>query len=102
MIQLRFKHQAMEKLYRDNSYHDPRLPNELRRSYIKKCFILETLNTISDLKHYTGLKFEHYQNYYSIRINKQRRITFDYDKHWNITIIEVIDATNHYKANFNR
>lgn len=79
MMQLHFKHEAMERLYRENEYHDSRLPNELRRGDIKKCFILETLNKISDLKNYTRLKFEHYKDHYSIRINKQWRIEFDYD-----------------------
>ncbi len=79
MMQLNFKHEEMEKLYRDATYHDRRLPTNLRRSYVKKCFILETLATIQDLNQYKGLNFEKYKEHYSIRINKQWRIEFDYD-----------------------
>lgn len=102
MIQLNFKHEAMEKLYRDENYHDRRLPANLRKSYVKKCFILETLATIQDLNQYRGLNFEKYEEHYSIRVNQQWRIEFDYDSLGNITIIEIIDATNHYKPNFNK
>jgi plasmid maintenance system killer protein len=102
MVKLKFKHESMELLYRDKDYQDRRLPNELRRAYIKKCFILETLENIQDLKNYRGLNFEHYKDHYSIRVNNQRRIEFDYDSYKNITIIEVLDITNHYKKNFNR
>lgn len=79
MMQLNFKYEEMEKLYRDATYHDRRLPTNLRRSCVKKCFILETLATIQDLNQYKGLNFEKYKEHYSIRINKQWRIEFDYD-----------------------
>ena len=102
MIQLNFKHKEMEKLYRDENYHDRRLPPNLRKSYVKKCFILETLATIQDLNKYKGLNFELYEEHYSIRINQQWRIEFDYDTLGNITIIEIIDANNHYQPNFNK
>ena len=35
MNKLIFRHKEMELLYRDQNYHDRRLPENLRRSYAK-------------------------------------------------------------------
>ena len=35
MNKLLFRHKEMELLYRDQNYHDRRLPENLRRSYAK-------------------------------------------------------------------
>ena len=44
-----WKVKAMEMLYRDQDYHDRRLPQTLRRSYAKKCQILEDTPSIKNL-----------------------------------------------------
>nr|DAK48318.1 MAG TPA: hypothetical protein [Caudoviricetes sp.]DAN25681.1 MAG TPA: hypothetical protein [Bacteriophage sp.] len=44
-----FKHKEMEMLYRDQDFHDRRLPANLRRSYAKKCQILEDTPSIKNL-----------------------------------------------------
>lgn len=76
---LHWKDPALEKLYREISYHDRRLPNNLRRSYFKACYYLEHTPSIKSLASIRGLNFERYQDHYSIRINKGWRIEFDYD-----------------------
>lgn len=73
-----FKHEEMEKLYRDQDFFDARLPQNLRRSYAKKCQILEDTPSVKNLVALNGLNFEPYEDHYSIRVNKGWRIEFDY------------------------
>lgn len=95
-----FKHEEMEKLYRDQDFFDSRLPQNLRRSYAKKCQILEDTPSIKNLAALNGLNFEPYEDHYSIRVNKGRRIEFDYAQDWKIIIFNIYDVNNHYKKNF--
>lgn len=74
-----FKHKTMELLYKDQDYHDRRLPENLRRRYAKTCQLLEATPNIQTLRAIRGLKFEPYEDHYNIRVNKQRRIEFDYN-----------------------
>lgn len=90
----------MELLYRDQDYHDRRLPENLRRSYAKWCLALETTPTIKNLSNIRWFNFEHYGDHYSIRINQQWRIEFDYTTSWEIIIFNIFDVNNHYKPNF--
>ena len=69
MNKLIFKHKEMELLYRDQDFHDRRLPPNLRRSYAKKCQILEATPSIKTLVSMKGLNFEPYEDHYSIRVN---------------------------------
>lgn len=100
MNKLIFKHKEMELLYRDQDFHDRRLPENLRRSYAKKCQILEDTPSIKNLSALTGLNFEPYEWHYSIRVNKWWRIEFDYMQDWQIIIFNIYDVNNHYKKNF--
>ena len=90
----------MELLYKDQNYHDRRLPENLRRSYAKWCLTWENTPSIKNLIAITWLKFEHYQDHYSIRINQQRRIEFDYTNSGDIIIFNIFDVNNHYHPNF--
>lgn len=90
----------MEMLYRDQDYHDRRLPENLRRNYVKCCLTLETTPSIKNLTALTWLNFEHYEDHYSIRVNQQRRIEFDYSTSGEIIIFNIFDVNNHYKPNF--
>lgn len=56
-------------LYRDQDFHDRRLPANLRRSYAKKCQILEATPSIKNLVVQRRLNFEPYKDHYSIRVN---------------------------------
>lgn len=76
------------------------MPPEIQRSYVKKCRYLEYAETIQELYELKSLHYEKYQENHSIRINDQWRIIFSVDNIWNITIIEILDANNHYKPNF--
>lgn len=100
MNKLIFKHKEMELLYRDQGFHDRRLPPNLRRSYAKKCQILEATPSIKTLVSMKGLNFEPYEDHYSIRVNAWWRIEFDYNQAWEIIIFNIFDVNNHYKKNF--
>ena len=95
-----FKHKEMELLYRDQDFHDRRLPANLRRSYAKKCQILEDTPSIKNLVAQKWLNFEPYEDHYSIRVNDWWRIEFDYTQDWQIIIFNIYDVNNHYKKNF--
>lgn len=58
------------------------------------------MKSIQDLRELKGLHYEKYEDHYSIRINDQRRIEFEVDEVGNVTIINILDANNHYKKNF--
>lgn len=95
-----WKVKAMEMLYRDQDYHDRRLPENLRRSYAKKCQILEDTPSIKNLVAQKWLNFEPYEEHYSIRVNDWWRIEFDYTHEGEIIIFNIFDVNNHYKKNF--
>ena len=90
----------MEMLYRDQDFHDKRLPENLRRSYAKWCLVLESTPSIKNLANIRWFNFEHYEDHYSIRINQQWRIEFDFTTTWEVIIFNIYDVNNHYKPNF--
>ncbi len=99
-MELRFKYKEMEKLYREAGYHHRKMPHNIHRRYTKTCQKLESATMPSDLYATKALNFEKYNDHYSVRITKQRRIEFDMDSTGNITILTLLDANNHYKKNF--
>ncbi len=99
-MELTFKHKELEKLYREKGYTHRKMPHDIQSRYIKTCLRLEIADIPKDLYKIPSLNFEKYEDHYSVRITKQRRIEFDMDSVGNITIIEIRDANNHYKKNF--
>ena len=100
VMKLKFKHKELELLYRDREYRNPKMPYEIQKWYAMKCDFLESSESIQDLYKRTSLHFEKYKDHHSIRITKQRRIEFEIDNVGNVTILNIIDANNHYKKNF--
>lgn len=76
------------------------MPENLRRSYAKICRLLENTPSIKSLQAIRGLNSEPYKDRYSVRINKGRRLEFDYDDSGNIIVFTLYDANNHYEPNF--
>jgi Plasmid maintenance system killer protein len=100
MTKLLFKHKALELLYRDQDYHHKKMPSNIQRGYVKKCRILEYMESVQDLRKMKGLHYEKYEDHHSIKINEQRRIEFEIDGIGNVIIVKILDANNHYKKNF--
>lgn len=99
-MKLEFRHTELELLYRDRNFFDRRLPENIRKSYVYKCFILEHSETPQDLYKIKSLHYEKYWKHHSVRLNQQRRLVFDIDSLWNVFVVEIIDVNNHYKKNF--
>ena len=99
-MKLKFRCEELELLYRDRNYRHRKMPYSIQKSYAMKCDFLECAETLQDIYARTSFHFEKYQDHYSIRITQQWRIELDIDKVWNVTILNILDANNHYKKNF--
>lgn len=99
-MKLTFKCKELELLYRDREYRHRKMPYEIQKSYALKCDFLECAESLYDIYARTSLHFEKYEDHYSIRITQQWRIELDIDTVGNVTILNILDANNHYQKNF--
>ena len=100
LMKLTFKCKELELLYRDREYRHRKMPYEIQKSYALKCDFLECAESLHDIYARTSLHFEKYEDHYSIRITQQWRIELDIDTVGNVTILNILDANNHYQKNF--
>ncbi|MDX2085133.1 MAG: type II toxin-antitoxin system RelE/ParE family toxin [Candidatus Melainabacteria bacterium] len=85
-----FGHKLTEKVYNgdNNKQVQKHLPTELHPKAQRLMFQLDAMNDLSDIRQYPSAKLEKLQGdlqeYYSIRINDQWRLIFEWDgKHVN-------------------
>ena len=94
-MKLTFKCKELELLYRDREYRHRKMPYSIQKSYAIEC-----AESLYDIYARTSLHFEKYEDHYSIRITQQWRIELDIDTVGNVTILNILDANNHYQKNF--
>ena len=87
-----FKDRETEKIW--NQIYVKKIPKDVQRIGLRKLFILQRAKNINDLKIPPGYKLEKLLGYrkdqYSIRINNQWRICFDWDE-GTISNVEIVD-----------
>lgn len=87
-----FKDKETEKIW--NQIYVKKIPKDVQRIGLRKLFILQRAKNINDLKIPPGNKLEKLlgdrKDQYSIRINNQWRICFDWDE-GTISNVEIVD-----------
>lgn len=98
-LRLRFKDDALRKLYEDASFNHPRFGGDVVQSYRKKMGFLAACSTIQDVRAMKSLRLEKLSGkragQHSIRLNDQWRaiLRFERTRADGITtvVVEIID-----------
>lgn len=72
----------------------------LIQNYIKKVTLIQEIKNENELRKFKSLHFEKLKgkfNQYSIRLNKQFRLLFDFNKEKTIKIIQINEISKHYQ-----
>ncbi len=96
-----FKNKHLEDLYTKGKSKKYKLPEHIKRSFVKKVLIIEAANNIYDLRHPPSNKFEKLQgnDLYSIRVQDKYRLEFriDFeDESQTQGKVTITNLSNHY------